>query len=854
MSASGPTRSRTAGSKAANRSVTPSAAQKPPAAAGLLPETPSAISAGPLPLPPVPLPPLALQRKLAIGSSNDPLEAEADRVAQTALETGVRHRASQVGRYCPPPLTEAPPAVHQVLRSPGQELDVQTRDWAEGVFQRDFRQVRVHTGERAEASAAAIHARAYTVGPQIVLGAGASPGSADYRPLLAHELTHVVQQQRSGDRTTIRRQPYSYTAGTDSQGATGSNKPHAGTSAADTAEAQEAEWKRLKEQEERDKFAKEIQGTIERNMQKAVKMLPLELLATGHPALWLFEKSKSVDAAKRQRAATKIPAAYADFGWYLTQQYQSTQIMLAEKKLLDYIAFNFSRTMSWEEFHKKWPDLHPPGLQACNPRGDFADLAKAFIAPEDPRDIFKPGPPVARAQVGRPGPTYEQLQQAQAETLDNLAESPIGALLYYIGLSRDYGTMDMAAFTSAGPVLSGAALGVAGMGQNLVPPDDHDQRPKIIDESKSAPAPARTSPPLEPLETPPSEDLPKTPLDELPSEPEPTRPMKGLPSGAPASLPETPLEELPSAPTATKPMKGLPGGAPRGTGVGKPAEPATRPQVPAKGASGAGRQPSQPPAAGAQDPFEAKVKTALEKIPETSFDEILDARIERKGFNGRNLMDAVGKVDLDLYGKVKTAVESLHNRKIWETVLRRIQAERTRVVQGTSTSRTYRESLAAMPSMEANDRLPRTIELERAGSPSSEAVWNLAEQAHGSTPAMVVEFGDFWAAPGVDAKAPFKQSFYDVNISPDHEHGVSTHMIQDLVITEGFRLAGKTGYTAEKLRNDMDAAGSKLQSSSGKFDRSDLWNFTHDNLESNKQMTAPENVNEIVNSVFPDMR
>jgi hypothetical protein len=63
-------------------------------------------------------------------------------------------------------------------------------------FGQDFSQVRVHTDARANESAQAVNAFAYTVGANIVFGAGQyKPGTASGNKLLAHELTHVVQQQ-----------------------------------------------------------------------------------------------------------------------------------------------------------------------------------------------------------------------------------------------------------------------------------------------------------------------------------------------------------------------------------------------------------------------------------------------------------------------------------------------------------------------------------------------------------------------------------------------------------------------------------------------------------------------------------
>jgi hypothetical protein len=63
-------------------------------------------------------------------------------------------------------------------------------------FGQDFSQVKVHTDEQAAVSAQAVSARAYTVGRDVVFGAGQyAPGTSEGQRLLAHELTHVVQQE-----------------------------------------------------------------------------------------------------------------------------------------------------------------------------------------------------------------------------------------------------------------------------------------------------------------------------------------------------------------------------------------------------------------------------------------------------------------------------------------------------------------------------------------------------------------------------------------------------------------------------------------------------------------------------------
>lgn len=91
---------------------------------------------------------------------------------------------------------KAPPIVDEVLRSSGQPLDDTTRAFMEPRFGFDFGQVRVHTDERAAQSAASVSALAYTVGQDVVFGAGQyAPGTSEGRRLVAHELTHVAQQE-----------------------------------------------------------------------------------------------------------------------------------------------------------------------------------------------------------------------------------------------------------------------------------------------------------------------------------------------------------------------------------------------------------------------------------------------------------------------------------------------------------------------------------------------------------------------------------------------------------------------------------------------------------------------------------
>ncbi len=87
-------------------------------------------------------------------------------------------------------------SVQNVLASPGRPLDASTREFFVARFGHDFSNVRVHDDAAAAASARGVQALAYTVGHDLVFGEGQySPGTSGGRHLLAHELTHVIQQR-----------------------------------------------------------------------------------------------------------------------------------------------------------------------------------------------------------------------------------------------------------------------------------------------------------------------------------------------------------------------------------------------------------------------------------------------------------------------------------------------------------------------------------------------------------------------------------------------------------------------------------------------------------------------------------
>jgi len=148
----------------------------------------------------------ALQTKLAINEPGDRYEQEADRIADQVLAAPVHAEISsappRIQRFTGQPSGQAataPASVDHVLASPGRPLEPALRQDMEQRFGHDFSGVRVHSGSAAEQSAQDVNAHAYTVGNNMVFGVGQlAPGTHDGRRLIAHELTHVLQQSGEG--------------------------------------------------------------------------------------------------------------------------------------------------------------------------------------------------------------------------------------------------------------------------------------------------------------------------------------------------------------------------------------------------------------------------------------------------------------------------------------------------------------------------------------------------------------------------------------------------------------------------------------------------------------------------------
>ncbi len=158
----------------------------------------------------------AMQAKLTVGQPGDPLEQEADRTAEAVMRMpdpaprGIQRKCTACSKEeeekvqtkeAPghtPSVTPSAEAQIGALRGGGQPLPGPVRTFFEPRFGRDFSGVRVHSDSRANKAAAAVQARAFTLGRDIVFGAGEyMPQSLEGQKLLAHELAHTVQQSKA---------------------------------------------------------------------------------------------------------------------------------------------------------------------------------------------------------------------------------------------------------------------------------------------------------------------------------------------------------------------------------------------------------------------------------------------------------------------------------------------------------------------------------------------------------------------------------------------------------------------------------------------------------------------------------
>lgn len=168
---------------------------------------------------------LVVQPKLTLGPVGDRYEQEADRVAREVMQHIASPAAPATAEAVAPSphLAESGEAVREDevqrkavdlaeggaidaqleasihgSRSGGQGLGERVRGPMESAFQADFSSVKVHTDHRADQLNRSLQARAFTTGQDIFFRRGEyQPGSSSGKELLAHELTHVVQQTGS---------------------------------------------------------------------------------------------------------------------------------------------------------------------------------------------------------------------------------------------------------------------------------------------------------------------------------------------------------------------------------------------------------------------------------------------------------------------------------------------------------------------------------------------------------------------------------------------------------------------------------------------------------------------------------
>jgi hypothetical protein len=151
-----------------------------------------------------------VQAKLPVSTPGDMYEAEADRVAEQVISMPIpAQRAIAPEGSLKSVVTQRKTKEHAAVTAvrsdflntlgAGRSLEQNTRSFFEKRFGHDFKEVRVHTDSAAANSARAINARAYTAGTDLVFGAGEyAPETAAGRKLIAHELTHVLQQRGAG--------------------------------------------------------------------------------------------------------------------------------------------------------------------------------------------------------------------------------------------------------------------------------------------------------------------------------------------------------------------------------------------------------------------------------------------------------------------------------------------------------------------------------------------------------------------------------------------------------------------------------------------------------------------------------
>lgn len=154
----------------------------------------------------------ALQTSLTVSQPDDKHEREAQEVADRVMRMNEPRPAvdpaEEIQRKETSDASEVSSDQERQIRSVksgGKPLPEQTRNYFEPRFGREFGDVRVHTDQKADEAARSIDAEAFTHGSDIVFRKGNyRPGTREGKQLLAHELTHVVQQDSAMTRSANR--------------------------------------------------------------------------------------------------------------------------------------------------------------------------------------------------------------------------------------------------------------------------------------------------------------------------------------------------------------------------------------------------------------------------------------------------------------------------------------------------------------------------------------------------------------------------------------------------------------------------------------------------------------------------
>ena len=204
------------------------------------------------------------------------------------------------------------------------------------------------------------------------------------------------------------------------------------------------------------------------------------------------------------------------------------------------------------------------------------------------------------------------------------------------------------------------------------------------------------------------------------------------------------------------------------------------------------------------EPILAKIRKAVRSgaISTHTFDEALTLNLATEGAGLAEVIAALPK-NSKFRSLYRIAYDGMNNRDIWEAVLGDIAREAEKIAPGRFSHPEIR-------------------------SRYTQAVWNLSEQASGPGGKVIATPPD--KTPGyefIKAGTPWGPRFYDVNIG--RGHGMSSHMVHDLVVDRAFQRAG-VEMTAEQFRAQMGTMKGSVPGLAAD-QRTLLWNALYDSHE-----------------------